>query len=80
MNNHWLPIISKKIAGKTDGVVHTNMQDFFHIKESVNQPMIDFGILSFGNSYDEYYLNNKLTEKPQDEIGLRLNEKLIKAR
>jgi hypothetical protein len=50
MSDHRLPILTQKTinkANKKDDIVHRDIQDFFHMKENPNQPMIDYGILSF---------------------------------
>ncbi|MFA7298860.1 MAG: hypothetical protein WC010_04420 [Candidatus Absconditabacterales bacterium] len=80
MTNHRLPTLSQKMANKT-GVKNINVQEAFHIKRKDNQPMIDYGILSFGSSYDEHYINHlSKTQESIKEIGCHLNEALAKAR
>lgn len=85
MTNHRLPLLSQEVKNiknkKTKTAIsHRDMQEYFHIKEIENQPMIDYGILNFWSSYDEHYINH--ISKTQNEIrgiGSYLNEKLVKA-
>lgn len=83
MTNHWLPILGENTShkgGKKKSVMPKNMQEEFHIKEILNQPMIDYGIINFGSLYDEYYINNwSKTQHLSDEIWSSLNDKLVKA-
>lgn len=81
MTDDWSPIVWQDNAHKKTNEKITNIQENFNIKEKHNQPMIDYGVISFWSSYDEHYTSNLCKIKwPIKEIGACLNEKLVKAR
>ena len=80
MGNARAPMIAHTQT-KQKHETKTDILDFLNISDTTNQPMIDYGILSFGSSYDEYYTNHlPKTQNSQNEIGAHLNEKLLNAR
>lgn len=78
MSNERTPTITKRDTNKK---INMNIKDIVNLKENHNQPMIDYGIINFGTSYDEHYINSVFKKEPYIKgIWSYLNEKLLDAR